>query len=310
MLTLAEAAKLETGDEHRRAVIELFAQSTPLLGVLPFQDITGNALNYNREEALPGIGFRGVNEAFTESTGVLNPQTEALVIAGGDLDVDRFIVNTMGAGQRAVHEAMKVKALAHQISDSFIKGDAVSNPKQFDGLQARLPTSGSQVVAAGATSGGDALSLAKMDEAIDKVENPTHLFMSKAMRRRFTAAARTTTVGGHIDWTTDSFGRQVQTYNGLPILEADSLGSAYATLAFDEANPGGGSAVGTSIYVLSIGPGMLHGIQNEGMSVRDLGELDTKPAFRTRVEWFVSIALFHPRAACRLWGIKDAAIVA
>ena len=38
-------------------------------------------------------------------------------------------------------------------------------------------------------------SIVKLDEAIDAVESPTHLIMTKAMRRIITAAARTSTVG-------------------------------------------------------------------------------------------------------------------
>lgn len=307
-LTLVEAAKQADGEVQRQAIIELFARSSDLLRVLPFDDIEGNALRYNQEDTLPGIAFRGVNEAYPESTGILNPVTETLVIAGGDLDVDKFIVDTQGVGQRAVQEAMKVKALAHNISNNFIKGDSTVNTKQFDGLQARLI--GNQKIAAGNTSGGDALSLGKLDELIDAVDEPTHLFMSKAMRRRLTAAARDTTVGGFITYGKDEFGRRVTQYNDLPILIADGNSDLFATLAFDEANPGGGANVGTSIYCLSLREGMLQGLQNGGIDVRDLGELETKPVFRTRVDWYPGIAVYHPRSAGRLWGIKDAAVTA
>ena len=106
-LTLVEAAKLQSGDVYKQGVIEMFAMMSAILMTLPFEDIQGNAVKYNREETLPGIGFRGVNEGFTESTGVLNPMVESLFIAGGDLDVDRFIVQRghvpgHGAGQRVV----------------------------------------------------------------------------------------------------------------------------------------------------------------------------------------------------------------
>lgn len=307
-LTLIEAAKRFQGDAVRSAIIELFARSHPLLAVLPFEGIVGNARKYTREETLPGVAFRGVNEGYTESVGVLNPLVESLVIAGGDLDVDKFIVDTMGTDQRAIHESMKVKALAHKIAHTFIKGDSESTPKEFDGLQRRL--TGNQKIAAGSSSGGDALSLAKLDELIDAVDDPTHLLMSKAMRRRLTAAARDTTVGGYITYTKDAFGRQVTQYNDLPILEMDGNKLLYSTLAFDEANPGGGSNVGTSIYCLSMREGRMNGIQNGDMDVRDLGELEGKPVYRTRVEWYVGLCVYDPYSAARLWGIKDAAVTA
>ena len=46
-----------------------------------------------------------------------------------------------------------------------------------------------------------------------------------------------------------------------------------------------------------------------GVATRDLGELETKPVFRTRVEWYSGIAVYHGRAAARLAGITDASAV-
>lgn len=308
-LTLVEAAKLHSGDVVRSSVIETFARSSDLLRVLPFRDIPGNAYRYSQEDTLPGIAFRGLNEGYTESTGILNPQTEALVIAGGDCDVDKYIVDTMGEDQRTAQEMMKVKKLAHTISDKCVKGDSVTTAKEFDGLQTRLVVGGAQVIEAGSTSGGDALSLAKLDEAIDAVDAPTHLLMVKAMRRRLTTAARDYQVGGFITYSKDEFGRPLTMYNDLPILIADANGVSSNNLGFNEAGSGGGTT-STSIYVLSLGEGMLQGIQNGIMDVRDLGELEDKPVFRTRIEWYVSLLLEHPRAASRLRGISDAAVVA
>jgi len=306
-LTLVEAAKAST-NPIQSAVIEMYARSSDIMAALPFSDIQGNALRYNREETLPGIGFRGVNESYTESTGVLNPMTEPLVIAGGDLDVDKFIVTTMGANQRSVQESMKVKSLALSWTKQFIKGDSASDPRGFDGLQVRLVNN--QLMYAGTTDGGDALSLAKLDEAIDKVDNPTHIIMNKAMRRRLSAAARLYTVGGYITYELNAFGRKVMYYNDLPILIADYDNEGSDILAFNEVGYTGSTATASSIYIVSLGEQMLGGIQNAAMDVTDLGELQTKPCYRTRVEWYAGIAMFHGRAAARLAGVKDSAIVA
>ena len=305
--TLIEAAK-SAKTELARAVIEIYARTTGVMQALPFVDIQGNALKYDIESSLPGVGFRGVNEGFTESQGVMNPVYEPLVIAGGDIDVDRFITVTMGADQRTNQEVMKIKALAHLWTNTFFKGDSEASPKQFDGLQRRL--TGNQLLANGSTSGGDALSLAKLDEAIDKVDDPTHLCMSKAMKRLMSAAARNTSVSGYITYSVDSFGKRIMKYNDLPIIVIGENGDFYNTLDFTEANPGGGSSVGTSIYVVSFGPQKIAGIQNGTIDVRDLGELESKPSYRTRLEWFSGLSLWHPRAACRLYGIKNAAVTA
>lgn len=305
-LTLIEAAKQNSGDVLRSTIIEIYAKASPILSVLPFEDIPGNAYKYTQEAMLPGIGFRGVNEGYTESTGVLLPLVEPLVIAGGDLDVDKFIVDTMGAGIRASHEEMKTKALAHYWGDQFFKGDSDTAPKGFDGLQKRLV--GTQLITeASPTSGGDAPSLEMLDETIDAVDDPTHIFMNKILFRRLSAAARDTSVGGYIQWTKNEFGMRVPEYNGIPIGVIGRNGDIYNTLDFTEANPGGGSAASTSIYVVSFGANRLTGIQNGAPDVRDLGELESKPAFRTRVEWYNGIAMFHPRAAARYRGVKNAA---
>ena len=306
-LTLIEAAKLETGDVFRSGVIELYAGSSAILANLPFQSIAGNALKYNREAALPGVGFRGVNEAYTPSTGVLNPIVEALVIAGGDLDVDKFIIDTMGENIRSTHEAMKIRALGLQWTQKFIKGDTSSDPREFDGLQVRV--TGGQLIAAGATANGTALSLSVLDQAIDQTLNPTHLLMSKGMARKLTTAARNYQIGGFITYSVDFFGKRVMEYNGMPILTVDLDGTGAPILPFTEAATSGTATAG-SIYILSLTEDGLIGLQNGGMDVRDLGELQSAPVFRTRLEWYNGIAIFNGRAVTRIWSIADAPITA
>lgn len=305
-LTLLEASKLAPSVQAG-AVIEMFARESDILRALTFRDIAGNAYRYNQESSLPGIAFRGVNESYTESTGVINPKVESLYICGGDLDVDTFVIKTQGMGARTVHEQMKIKAIAADWTRVFVKGDSTSNPREFDGLQNRL--TGSQLIANGASSGGDALSLANLDATIDAVDNPTHILMTKAVRRLITAAARNPTITGYITYDADAFGRRVTKYNDIPIIVPYAQNGGIEPIGFNEANPGGGSAVGTSVYVLSIGTGMLEGIQSGTIDARDLGEIHSSPVYRTRVEWYPGIVMEHGRAAARLYGIKNAAVV-
>lgn len=299
-LTLVEAAKLNSGDVYKAGVLMKYAETSDILRLLPFESINGNSLRYNVEETLPGVGFRGVNGSYTESTGIINPKVESLAIAGGDLDVDKFIVDTMGADQRSVQEGMKIKALALAWTKTFIKGDSETDPTAFDGLQKRLQ--GDAVIENHASGAG--LSLAKLDEAIDAVDGANALLMSKAMRRRLTVAARTSSVGGNITYTVDEFGRQVAMYNDLPIVIVDKDNENNDILGFTET----GST--TSIYVVAFGDGMVSGLQNGGMDVRDLGELEAKPALRTRIEWYSGFGVFAPRSAARLKNITDAAVTA
>jgi hypothetical protein len=298
MLTLIEASKLVNNDTYKQGVMMKFAESSEILRVLMFEGIPGDAVKYNVEETLPGIAFRGINESFTESTGIINPKVETLVIGGGDLDVDTSIIKTRGMIQRTYHEAMKIKALALFWTKTFFKGDSAVDPREFDGLQTRL--TGTALISNG-TAG---LKLSKLDEAIDAVDNPTHVCMNKAVRRHLTVAARTAAVGGNITYTIDEFGRQVARYNDLPILIIEQDNAGTEILGFTEASST------TSIYILSIGVNRVQGIQNGGMDVRDLGELDSKPALRTRIEWLCGFGVFAPKSAARISGITDAAVTA
>lgn len=307
-VTLLEASKNHKGDVVRSAVIEMFARSSPLMGAMPFMDISGNAYHYNQEGALPGVAFRAVNEAFGESTGILNPQTEVLRIVGGDLDVDRALLKFNGEEIRAQQEAAKVKALGGYITKKIIKGDSVAEPREFDGLMNRI--NGQQLVEAGSTDGGDPLSLLKLDTVIDEVEGANYILASKAIRRLLTAAGRTTSVSGYITHSKNEFGEEVTMYNHLPLLIVDTDDTGARILDFNEVGTGGSTATATSLYVVALGDGMLTGLQNGDMDVRDLGEMTDKPVMRTRVDWYVGLAALHGRCAARLRGISNAAVVA
>jgi hypothetical protein len=306
-LTLLEANKLNDGNVKRTAIIEMFAQNSDLLRVLPFMDIPGGSMTYNKESKLPGVGFRGYNEYYTESLGVINPETEVLRISGGWIDVDRAMIKTRGSQVRSEQEAMKVKAMALAIASKMINGDSEVNPREFDGLRKRI--NGDQLVSANLTApaANSALSLEALDDAIDRVEHPTHLLMSKQLRNKLTTASRTMTVAGDIDYTIDEFGQRVTLYNGIPILIADYDETGTRLLQFNEVGPGGG-VNSQSLYVLSIGDGKVTGLQNGPMEVNDLGLVPGTPTYRTDVEWIVGFAVMHGRSCARLWGIQNAAI--
>jgi len=65
----------------------------------------------------------------------------------------------------------------------------------------------------------------------------------------------------------------------------------------------GTSNLTSSIYAVKFGADALHGIQTAPVDVRDLGEIETKPALRTRIEWYSGLVLKDPKCAARLKGI-------
>lgn len=311
-ITLIEAAKLalNNGETKRAGVIAMYARTSAWLARIPFTTIAGNSYAYNREGMLPGIAFRGINEGYVASAGVINPLSESLRIAGGDLDVDRFLVQTMGSGIRSTHEGMKVKALSHALTTKLIKGDSTVDAREFDGLQRRIPVEGTQFISAGTTDAGDPPSLFLLDQLIARTAGPNkQLWMPEMLAMRLTVAARDKDVGGNITYTTNEFGQQIRNYNGVPIVTAFPDNDGDDPLQFDEqgdllGTPGGSTSA--SIYCVSLGEGYLSGIQSGPVDVRDLGELDTLPVLRTRVEWYPGLVVEHPRAVSRYGGISNA----
>lgn len=304
-LTLLESAKLSQ-NTLQKGVIAEFVQNAPVLQYLPFMEIQGNAYAYNREDSLPGIAFRGVNEGYTESTGVVNQLTESLAIMGGDADVDRFIQQTRSNinDQRAIHTAMKTKAAAYKFQDTFFNGDVGVDSKSFDGLKKRL--TGSQVISA-ATNGlniGDEANYDTFLEALDALLYQTRgradaLFMdSKTMIRLNTIARK---LGFH-ETSVDALGRPVTVYNGVPILDAGD--TADGNKVITHAETAGTSSKTTSIYAVKFGADeYTSGLTNGGVMVTDLGEVQDKPVFRTRIEFYTGLALFDGKSAARLSGI-------
>ena len=147
-VTFAQAAEL-VADPVRRGAIETAAAVSWVWDRMPFENIEGNSYSYDKDRVLPGTAFRTVNEAYVESTGVINQATESLVILGGDADVDRFIERTMSSARGVLladQIRMKLEsAQATYVSEMF-NGDVNVNPKGFDGLRKRLV--GDQVLVA------------------------------------------------------------------------------------------------------------------------------------------------------------------
>lgn len=312
-VTLPQAALLSTTD-LQRGVIETFVQASPILDRIPFMPIQGNAYAYNEEATLPGVAFRSVNEAYTESTGTVNPKTESLSILGGDADVDKFIVQTRGDlnDQRAVQTAMKVKSASYKFQDTFFNGDVAVDPKGFDGLKKRL--TGAQVIDAatngiGPVAGGHDF-LDALDALIGAVPGITGangaIYANSAVIGRITSALRR--LGGADFIREDLTGKRVLTYNGIPVLDPGVTAAGATILPSTETQ--GTASNASSVYAVKFGDDEgdqgVTGLTNGGVQVYDLGELQEKPAYRTRIEFYTGLAVFSGRAAARLRGVLAA----
>jgi len=301
-LTILEAAKQETNPQ-RVAVIRELAESE-LISIMPFRNVQGG-LDYAVEAELPAVGFRGYNETYDESYGVINPQYERLKFFGGDIDVDIQRIKNYGPQAKAEQIQMKVRSMRLTFEDYVINGDESADPRAFDGLKARVNVGSSQAV-----NVNGALSLTALDELIDAVDGDGKiLLMNKKMRRRLSAASRNTSIGGFMSYEQDTFGRRVSFYNDARIVVTDTNAQNVQIQGFTE------TSSSTSIYCVAFGDLQTTGIQGPaaqgyGIDIREFGEVSDAPVDRTRIDWSIGMAIMNGRSAARAYGITDAAVTA
>jgi hypothetical protein len=304
-LTLAEASKL-SNDLLMQGVVETIVKDSPVLQKLPFIEIVGNGLTYNRENTLPSIDFYDVGDTWAESTPTFTQVTANLKIMGGDADVDNFLKATRNNIQdlEAAVVELKAKALQQKFEEVYIYGDSSVNAKQFDGLRKIINTAqaGSQVIAMGAT--GDTLTLDKLDELIDAVKGgkPDLLLMSRRSRRKINALVRA--AGGMMQTDQDKWGNFIQLWDGVPIGVNDWILDTHVLSGGVETATTGGTC--STIYAVQLGEGALCGLTSPGyLQAEPIGSLESKDASRTRVKWYVSLALFSSIKAAALIGVQE-----
>ncbi|UCB42404.1 MAG: phage major capsid protein [Dehalococcoidales bacterium] len=304
-LTLTEAGKL-SNDMLLQGVVETIVKDSPILQRLPFIEIVGNGLTYNQEKTLPAIDFYDVGDTWAESTPTFEQKTALLKIMGGDADVDNFLKATRSNIQdlEAAVVELKAKALKEKFEETFIYGDATSDPKQFDGIRGLIDTgtAGDQVIATGAS--GATLTLSMLDELIDAIKGgkPDLLMMSRRSRRKINALVRAS--GGMMDTDRDSWGNFVQLWDSIPIGVNDWILNTHVVSGGVETNTTGGDC--SIIYALQFGEGALCGLTAPGhLTVEPIGSLEAKDATRNRMKWYVSLALFSEIKAAALIGVQD-----
>jgi hypothetical protein len=297
-LTLMDFAN-QTQTPLQRGVVQEITNESVFLRRLRFIPVDGFAYSYNRQTALGGIAFRGLNDSYTNDVGVINPQVETLSIFGGEVRTDRQLVNKQGDVVRAAAIAAKVKKAGLFFDRYCVKGNPATSPLQFYGLNARL--TGNQVIEADVNGGP--LALEDLDQALDRVPGSNDrkfIVCNKQVRRQITALVRAAAGGSAIL----EIGPQIKEYDGAAIEVLDEDGDESPILDFDETQ--GSSGETTSLYVIRAGTesdgnyvqGLVGSRLIEHVAVGLLGTY-----FSDIVEANMGLGMFHPRAACRIKGI-------
>lgn len=317
-----EQAKVGMADKVDQNVVDTFRRSSFLLDNLVFDNAispgTGGstlAYGYVQLKTPSTAGVRKINEEYTPGEAVREEKTTKAIIMGGKFQIDRVLIGTAGAVDELAFQAEeKIKATSNEFTNLVINGNSSGSGEgilnTFDGLDKLLTGSETEI-----TSAVDVSTSALMDTnynaLLDEVDGflstldgtPTMLLMNNKMLTKMRACARR---AGYYTASEDAFGRKVERYNGIQMVDAGKYYDKTQSKTVDIV-PVDTDAGTTDIYAVTIGLDGFHGISPTGSKVITsyMPDLNEPGAVKDgEVELVAGVALKNTNKAGVLRGIK------
>lgn len=284
-ITLAEA-KVGMADKVDQQIVDMFRRSSLLLDRLTFDNAispgTGGSTlvyGYTQLKTPSTAAVRAINSEYTANEAKREKKTTQAIIMGGAFEVDRVIQDTSGAIDELVFQAdEKIKATANFFTNCVINGTAAGNAAPgkatgtFDGLNKLLANSSTEYTATADLSTSANVTanynqfLDELDEFISGLDGmPDMLLMNRKMLSKLRGIARR---AGYYESTKDDFGRVVETYNGIALMDAGEFYDGSKTVDIVADTAAGSGTFGTSdIYAVKFGLDAFHGISPTGTKV-------------------------------------------
>lgn len=322
-ITLAEA-KVGMTNKVDQQVIDTFQRSSLLLDRLTFDNSIspgtgGSTLSYGYVQLLTPstAAVRTINSEYTPGEAKRTEKTTKAIIMGGSFQLDRVIQSTSGAVDELAFQAeQKIKATSNYFHNLVINGTSTASgagyvTNTFDGLKKLLSGTSTEITSTVSLTSSAELDsnaqafLDELDAFLSVLDGtPSMLLMNKKMLNRVRSAARR---AGYYDRTKDDFGRVVETYNGIDLLDAGKYYNGSATVDVVETSAASASAAGsTSIYAVVMGLDGFHGISPTGNSVINsyMPDINAPGAVKKgEVELIAGVALKNTLKAAVLKGI-------
>ena len=283
-ITLAEA-KVGMADHVDQMIVDEFRRSSLLLDRLVFDNAIspgtgGSTLTYGyiQLKTPSTAAVRAINSEYTAGEAKRQEKTAKAVIMGGSFEVDRVLQSTSGAvDELAFQAAQKIKATSNYFHNLVINGTSAATGdgfvvNTFDGLRKLL--NGTSNVFDTTIDLSDSTKLDSNSNAfIDQLDQLVHsidgetsmLLLNGDMLLKVRAAARR---AGYYERTKDDFGRVVETFAGIPLLDVGKYYNGTASVdVIGTSTPTATDAGTSSIYAVSIGLDGFHGIAPTGTSV-------------------------------------------
>ncbi len=313
-LTLVEFAK-ECKDPLVKGVADTLWKESDPMKYIPWETIGALYKKMLRIQNLPSVSRRKLNAVWSSSTGTTEPITEGISIVGGNVDLDKEMVegNQTIVNARILHQIMKVTAIAYDFNDNFINGAIVNDADNFDGLKARCnrtDMTAQKLLSATSTNYIDdtqahALTFLKqMDKLTYAIDghNPTFLITNSMGLRTINSALR---IGGVLRMDKDQFGNLVTFWGSIPLYDIGVKADQSTLVMADETIAGIAGSDYFSVYAVKVGEGTdFWGIQKHPLEAIDAGLLEDKVTYRTNINWPVGLAQINKRSVARLYGIR------
>lgn len=284
-ITLADA-KVGMADKVDQQIVDMFRRSSLLLDRLTFDNAispgTGGSTlvyGYTQLKTPSTAAVRAINSEYTANEAKREKKTTQAIIMGGAFEVDRVIQDTSGAIDELVFQAdEKIKATANFFTNCVINGTAAGTAAPgkttgtFDGLNKLLANSSTEYTATADLSTSANVTanynqfLDELDEFISGLDGmPDMLLMNRKMLSKLRGIARR---AGYYESTKDDFGRVVETYNGIALMDAGEYYDGSKTVDIVADTAAGSGTFGTSdIYAVKFGLDAFHGISPTGTKV-------------------------------------------
>ena len=318
-ITLQEA-KVGMADKVDQQVIDMFRRSSLLLDNMVFDNAIspgtgGSTLTYGyiQLKSPSTASTRTVGGEYTPGEAKKEKKTTSAIIMGGAFQMDRVIQSTSGAADELAFQAeQKIKATANFFHNLVING-SVSNEDgfvggTFDGLRKLISGTANELQSKVSLKTSEELDsnynafLDEMDGFLSVLDgNPSLLLMNRSMLVKLRAIARR---AGYYERKTDDFGRTVETYAGVPMVDMGQYFDGEKLSDVIETKDGK-----TAIYAVSLGLDGFHGISPLGSGVIQsyMPDLNAPGAVKTgEVELVAGVALKNTLKAAVLGGIAIA----
>ena len=276
-ITLQEA-KVGMADKVDQQVIDMFRRSSLLLDNMVFDNAIspgtgGSTLTYGyiQLKSPSTASTRTVGGEYTPGEAKKEKKTTSAIIMGGAFQMDRVIQSTSGAADELAFQAeQKIKATANFFHNLVINGSTANEDGfvggTFDGLRKLISGTANELQSKVSLKTSEELDsnynafLDEMDGFLSVLDgNPSLLLMNRSMLVKLRAIARR---AGYYERKTDDFGRTVETYAGVPMVDMGQYFDGEKLSDVIETKDGK-----TAIYAVSLGLDGFHGISPLGSGV-------------------------------------------